>query len=85
MLEKLSAEEAEKEDLGRRLATEKENVDRAHPEAQAARAEANLALKRSTDVETGHRSLRDYLDRAEASTRRGRSSAQIARGRVPGA
>jgi hypothetical protein len=55
LLEKLSAAEAEKEDLGRQLAMEKENTERAraedqaaryraHTETQAARAEANLAL-----------------------------------------
>jgi 3-phenylpropionate/cinnamic acid dioxygenase small subunit len=33
LLEKLSATEAEKEDLARRLAAEKENADRAHTEA----------------------------------------------------
>jgi hypothetical protein len=71
LLEKLSAAEAEKEDLGHRLAVEKENADRAHAEAQASRAEANLVLQRATDAESGHRSLRRYLDRAEASTRTG--------------
>jgi hypothetical protein len=80
LLEKLSAAEDEKEDLGRQLAVEKENVeraraeaqaarDRAHTETQAARAEANLALQRVADAESGHRSLRGYLDRAETSTR----------------
>jgi hypothetical protein len=71
LLEKLSAVEAEKEDLGHRLAAEKENADRAHAEAQAARAKANLALQRAIDVESAHRSLRGYLGRAEASTRTG--------------
>jgi hypothetical protein len=70
-MEKLSAAEAEKEDLGRRLPAEKEDADRAHTEAQAARAEANLALQRAIDAESGHRSLRGYLDKAEASTRTG--------------
>jgi hypothetical protein len=71
LLEKLLVAEAEKEDLGRRLAVEKEDADRARTEAQAARAEANLALKRATDAESGHRSLRGYLDKAEASTHTG--------------
>jgi chromosome segregation ATPase len=55
LLEKMSAAEAEKEDLGRQLAAEMENADRAqaeaqaardraHAETQAARAEPNLAL-----------------------------------------
>jgi hypothetical protein len=42
LLEKLSAAEAEKEDLGRQLATEKENADRARAEAQAARDRAHV-------------------------------------------
>jgi hypothetical protein len=71
LLEKLSAMEAEKEDLSCRLVAEKENAYRAHAEAQATRAEANLALRHTTDAESGHRSLRGYLDRAEASTRTG--------------
>jgi hypothetical protein len=80
LLEKLSAAEAEKEDLGRQLAAEKENAeraraeakaarDRAHVETQAARAVANLALQHAADAESGHRSLHGYLDRAETSTR----------------
>jgi chromosome segregation ATPase len=44
LMEKLSSAEAEKEELCRRLAAEKEDADRARAEAQAARAEANLAL-----------------------------------------
>jgi hypothetical protein len=44
LLEKLSAAEAEKEDLSCRLVAKKENAHRAHAEAQATRAEANLAL-----------------------------------------
>jgi hypothetical protein len=62
---------AEKEDLGRRLAAEKEDADKARAEAQATRAEANLALKCATDTKSGHRSLRGYLDKEEASTRTG--------------
>jgi chromosome segregation ATPase len=71
LMEKLLAAEAEKEDLGRRLAVEKEDVDRARAEAQPARAEANLALQRASNAESGHRSLCGYLDKAEASTRIG--------------
>jgi hypothetical protein len=70
-MEKLTAAEAEKEDLGRWLVVEKEDADRARPEAQAIRAEANLALQRATDAESGHRSLCGYLDKAEASTHTG--------------
>ena len=46
LLEKMSAAEVEKEDLNRRFATEKEDAEKAHAEAQATRAEANLTLKR---------------------------------------
>jgi hypothetical protein len=53
LLEKLSMAEAEKEDLGRLLAAEKEDAEKAHAKAQAARAEASLTLKRATDVESG--------------------------------
>jgi hypothetical protein len=75
-MEKLSAAEAEKEDLGRRLATEKKDADRACAEAQATRAEAklaraevNLALQHAAEAESSHRRLRGYLDKAESSTR----------------
>jgi hypothetical protein len=71
LMEKLSAAEAEKEDLARRLTTEKEDADRACVEAQAARAEANLALQRVVEAELSHRGLRGYLDKTEASTRTG--------------
>ena len=77
MLEKLSTAEAKKEDLGRWLAAEKEDADRARAEAQAARAEANFALKRATDAKSGHRSLCGYLDKAEASTRTGLDRAHV--------
>jgi hypothetical protein len=78
LMDKQSAVEAEKEELGRRLAAEKENADKACAEAQAARAdaklaraEASLALQRAADAEANHRSLRGYLDKAEASTHTG--------------
>jgi hypothetical protein len=58
LMEKLSAAEAEKKDLGRRLAAEKEDADKACAEAQAARAEANLTLQRIAD--------RAGVDRARA-------------------
>jgi hypothetical protein len=74
LMDKLSAAEAEKEELVRRLAAEKEDADKACAEAQAvradaklARAKASLALQRA--AEANHRSLRGYLDKAEASTR----------------
>jgi hypothetical protein len=71
LMEKLSTTEAEKEELCRRLAAEKEDADRARVKAQAARAEANLTLNRATDAESVHRRLHGYLDKAEASTRTG--------------
>jgi chromosome segregation ATPase len=71
LLEKLTAAEAEKEDLSRRLAAKREDTEKAHTEAQAARAEASLALKHATDVESGLRSLRGYVDRTEASNHAG--------------
>jgi hypothetical protein len=43
LMDKLSAAEAEKVELGRRLAMQKEDTDKACAEAQAARAEAKLA------------------------------------------
>jgi hypothetical protein len=78
LMEKLSVVEAKKEDLGRRLAVEKEDADKACVEAQAvradaklARADANLALQRVAEAEANYKSLRGYLDKAEASTRIG--------------
>jgi hypothetical protein len=69
LMYKLSAAEAKKEELDRRLAAEKEDADKACAEAQAARAEASLALQHAAEAEANHRSLRSYLDKAEASTR----------------
>jgi hypothetical protein len=77
LLEKLSAAEAEKEDLGRRLSAKKEDAEKACAEIQAARAEASLALKPTTDAESGQRSLRGYVDKAEASTRTGVDRAHV--------
>jgi hypothetical protein len=71
LMDKLSAAETEKEELGRLLAAEKEDADKACTEARAARAEASLALQRAAEAETNHRSLPGYLDNAEASTRMG--------------
>jgi chromosome segregation ATPase len=78
LMDKLSAAEAEKEELGRWLATEKEDADKACAEAQVARADAklaradaSLALQRVAEAKANHRSLRGYLDKAEASTRTG--------------
>jgi hypothetical protein len=74
--EKLAAAEAEKADLGRQLAAERRDANRACAEAQVAqteaklvRAEASLARQRTEEMETSLNSLRDRLDKAEASTR----------------
>jgi chromosome segregation ATPase len=71
LLEKLTVAEADKEDLSRRLAAEREDAEKARAEPQAAHAEASLALKHATDAESGLRSLCGYIDRAEASTHAG--------------
>jgi FKBP-type peptidyl-prolyl cis-trans isomerase len=73
-MEKLAVAELEKEDLNRQLAAEKKDANRACAEAQAARAEAKLARAEANlscqraEAETSHNSLRDYLDKTEAST-----------------
>jgi chromosome segregation ATPase len=74
--EKLAAVEAEKADLSRQLVAERRNANRACAEARAAqieaklaRAEASLARQRAEEMETSLSSLRDHLDKAEASTR----------------
>jgi hypothetical protein len=76
LMEKLAAAEVEKEDLSRQLAAERKDANRACTEAQAAqseaklaRAEASLARQCAEEAETSHSSLRDRLDKAEASTR----------------
>jgi hypothetical protein len=78
LMDKLSAAEAEKEELGRLLASEKEDAHKASTEDRAARAdaklvraEASLALQQAAEAEANHRSLRGHLDKAEASTRTG--------------
>eukprot|EP00267_Zea_mays_P047690 XP_020400174.1 uncharacterized protein LOC103639930 [Zea mays] len=68
LLVKLTAAEAKNEDLSCRLAEEREGAEKARAEAQAARAEASLALKRTTDAKLGLKSLRGYVDNTEAST-----------------
>jgi hypothetical protein len=77
LLEKLSAAEAKKEDLGCWLAAKKEDAKKARTAIQAARAEASLALKPATDAESGQRSLRGYVDKAEVSTRTGVDRAHV--------
>jgi hypothetical protein len=74
LAERLAAAEAEKEDLKRQLAEERRDANRACAEAQStqaeaklARAEASLARQRAEEMETRLGSLRDRLDKTEAS------------------
>jgi hypothetical protein len=83
LLEKLLAVEKEKEDLGRRLAVEKEGAETARTEAQAARAEAQAvrteaqascakaktARKHITDMELEPRNICSHCEKTKASTR----------------
>jgi hypothetical protein len=64
LLEKLTAVKAKKEDLSRWLAEEREGGEKA-------RVEASLALKSTTNAESGLKSLRGYVDKTQASTRVG--------------
>ena len=77
LMDKLSATEAKKEELGCLVAAEKEDADKACTEAWDARTEASLALQRAAEAEASHRSLRDYLDK-----RRRPLPAQGSNGRV---
>ena len=74
--EKLAAAEAEKADLRRQLAEERRDANKACAEAQSAqakaklaRAEASLARQRAKELEARLNSLRNRVDKAEASTR----------------
>ena len=76
LMEKLAVAEAKKDDLSRQLAAERKDTNRAYAEVQAAQteaklacAEASLARQCAELVETSYSSLRDRLDKAEASTR----------------
>jgi hypothetical protein len=76
LAERLAAAEAEKEELRHRLAEERRDANKACAEAQSAqaeaklaRAEASLARQRAEEMETRLGSLRDRLDKTEASTR----------------
>jgi predicted nucleic acid-binding Zn-ribbon protein len=75
LLEKLSIVEKEREDLGRRLAEEKEDAEKARAEAQvasadaqAARAEAETARKCTTDMELELRNICSHHEKTESST-----------------
>jgi chromosome segregation ATPase len=76
LAERLAATEAKKADLRRQLAEEWRDANKACAEAQSAQAEAklaravaNLARQRAEEMETRLGSLRDRLDKMEASTR----------------
>jgi chromosome segregation ATPase len=76
LAERLAAAEAAKEDLRRRLAEERRDANKACAEAQSAqaeaklaRAEASLTRQRAEEMDTRLGSLRDRLDKTEASTR----------------
>jgi hypothetical protein len=71
LFEKLTTAKMEKEDLSRRLAEEREGAEKTRIEAQAARAEASLALKCAANAESGLKSLCNYFEKMEASTRAG--------------
>jgi chromosome segregation ATPase len=76
LAERLAAAEAEKEDLRRQLAEERRDTNKACAEVQSAQAEgkvvraeeASLARQRAEEMETRLSSLRDRLDKTEAST-----------------
>jgi hypothetical protein len=76
LAKRLAAAEAENEGLRRRLAEERRDANKACAEAQSAQAEAklarveaSLARQRAEEMETRLGSLRDRLDKTEASTR----------------
>jgi hypothetical protein len=86
LAEKLAAVEAERGDLRRQLVEERREANKAIAEAQAAQAEAkvaraenSLACQRAEDLEARLNSLRNRVDKAEASTRMevGRTHAQF--------
>jgi hypothetical protein len=78
LLEKLSVAKKEREDLGHRLAEEREGAEKAHAEVQAARTEfeamrveADLARKRATDKESELKGIHSYCKKTEASSHAG--------------
>jgi hypothetical protein len=90
LMDKLSATEAKKEELGCLVAAEKEDADKAYTEARAARAdaklacaEASLALQRAAEAEASHRSLQLSGQGRGLYPHRGQTGACVARGRVP--
>jgi hypothetical protein len=76
LTEKLATMEAEKGELRRQLVDERREANKAIADAQAAqadaklaRAEGSLACQRAKDLEARLNSLRNRVDKAEASTR----------------
>jgi hypothetical protein len=76
LTEKLAAMEAEKGELRRQLVEERREANKAFADAQAAqtdaklaRAEGSLACQRAEDLEARLNSLRNRVDKVEASTR----------------
>jgi hypothetical protein len=76
LTERLATAEAEKGDLRRQLMEERRDANKAIVDAQAAqaeaklaRAEASLARQRAEELEARLKSLRNRVDKAEASTR----------------
>jgi hypothetical protein len=76
LTERLAAAEAEKGELRRQLVEERRDANKAITDAQAAqadaklaRAEASLARQRAEELEARLGSLRNRVDKAEASTR----------------
>jgi hypothetical protein len=71
LLEKVTALEKEKDDLGRRLADEREDIENTRSEARDTRAEAHATHKRATDLELELKSMRSHHERTESSTHAG--------------
>jgi chromosome segregation ATPase len=76
LTERLAGAEAEKGDLRRQLVEERRDTNKAIADAQAAqveaklaRAEASLAHQRAEELEARLNSLRNRVDKTEASTR----------------
>jgi chromosome segregation ATPase len=76
LTERLAAAKAEKGDLRRQLVVERRDANKAIADAQAAqaeaklaRAEASLAGERAEELEARLNSLRNRVDKTEASTR----------------
>lgn len=67
----MTALEKDKEDLGHRLAKEREDTESARSEARATRAEAHAARKHAADLELELKSMCNHHERMESATRAG--------------